>query len=80
MNDKMVKFSEKSKATGSQKDENLLESMSNDYFKEIILQEYSFEDEKQNVGSRKEKGESFIDLMNIQKDDSHFKEMMVDVK
>jgi hypothetical protein len=37
MNDKMVKFSEKSKATGSQKDENLLESMSNDYFKEIIL-------------------------------------------
>ena len=80
MNDKMVKFSEKSKATGSQKDENLLESMSNDYFKEIILQEYSFEDEKQNVGSRKEKGESFIDLMNIQKDDSYFKEMMVDVK
>ena len=80
MNDKMGKFSEKSKATGSQKDENLLESMSNDYFKEIILQEYSFEDEEKNVGNRKEKGESFIDLMNIQKDDSHFKEMMADVK
>lgn len=44
-----MKLSEKSKATGSLKDENLLESLSNEYFKDIIQEEYSF-DEDENFG------------------------------
>ena len=46
MNEKMVKFSEKSKATISQKDDNLLESLSNEFFKDIIQEEYSFDDDQ----------------------------------
>ena len=46
MNEKMIRFSEKSKATGSQKDENLLESLSNECFKDIIQEEYSFDDDE----------------------------------
>ena len=79
MNEKMVKFSEKSKATGSQKDENLLESLSNEFFKDIIQEEYSFDDD-QNEVNKNEKGESFVDLMNIQKNDSNFKEIMFNLK